>query len=185
MYVSGAQPASKRRMVRENEDSPNFATSLKDSLTMMSEKVRTGGSRGWKRLWQGSGTGFPHWITVGAGHPEWQWSPAPELSSSAAPSLQQWCTAPSWAADLISGTLSSKRPFTLSLFSNSQRPSGCSPASGLHRPDPAGGWFSSLGLPGRRLGAHFGNGEGGRVRWDSERDRTASGGLVLKGWAIC
>ncbi|XP_065783284.1 calcium and integrin-binding family member 4 isoform X1 [Muntiacus reevesi] len=38
MYVSGAQSASKKRIVRENEDSPNFATSLKDSLTMMPEK---------------------------------------------------------------------------------------------------------------------------------------------------
>lgn len=41
-------------MVRENEDSPTLLC-LKDSLTVMSERVRTGESRGWGRPWQGSG----------------------------------------------------------------------------------------------------------------------------------
>ena len=75
-------------MVRENEDSPTLLR-LKDSLTVISERVRTGESRGWGRPWQGSGIGLPHWITAGAGHAKWQWSPDPEPSSSAAPSLQQ------------------------------------------------------------------------------------------------
>lgn len=143
------------------------------------QKVGGGGGRG--SLWQGGGTWFPP-ISVGAGHPKSQGSPVPEPLSLAAHCLWQRRMAPSWPADLISGTISSKRWFTLSLVCfNSQRPLGCFPEAGLYWPGLEGRATPSMGFAWQEMGGTLWERKWREGQWGQKKRENSKQGLGVRG----
>lgn len=139
------------------------------------------GTEGGEPVARGWHLGSPQ-ISTRAGHPKSQWSPIPEPSSLAAHCLWQRGMAPSWSADLISGTISSKRWFTLSLVGfNSQRPLGCFPETGLYWLRLEGGATPSTGFAWQEIGGTLWERRRREGRWGRKKRENSKEGLGVRG----